>query len=70
MQNPLGIVHKKLTDVMWNFIVSGIIMVILAALIVWTPAILQLLVGLFVLLVAYCFFYAAYKIHSIRNHID
>ncbi len=70
MQNPLTVIKSKLSEAMWMFIATGIILLILSVLIVWTEAVLKLLVGLTVLLVAYGFFYAAYKIHSVRKLID
>lgn len=64
------IVNRKLSEAMWMFIATGIIMVMLAILIVvWTVA-LKLLVALVVLLVAHSFFYSARKIHTIRKHIS
>ena len=70
MQNPLTLVSRKLSEAMWMFIATGIVMLILAVLIVWTVVALKLLIGLTVLLVAYSLFYAAYKIHALRKLID
>jgi hypothetical protein len=62
--------RRKLAEIQRVFIVNGIIMLVLAVLIVWTNVVLQLLVGLMVLLVAYSLFYIAYKVHTIRKLID
>ncbi len=70
MENLLVLAKRKLTDLMWVFIVNGVVMLILAVLIVWTDIVLRLLVGLIVLLVAYSLFYAAYKIHSVKKIIE
>lgn len=70
MPNILAIVRQKLNDLMWTFISVGVIMVVLALLVVWTEVALKLFVGLAILLVAYCLFYAAYKISHVRKIID
>ncbi len=70
MVNILDMARRKLAEIQRVFIVNGIIMLVLAVLIVWTNVVLQLLVGLMVLLIAYSLFYVAYKVHSIRKLID
>ncbi len=70
MGNILDMARRKLAEIQRVFIVNGIIMLVLAVLIVWTNVVLQLLVGLMVLLVAYSLFYIAYKVHTIRKLID
>ncbi len=70
MANILDMARRKLAEIQRVFIVNGIIMLVLAVLIVWTNVVLQLLVGLMVLLVAYSLFYIAYKVHTIRKLID
>lgn len=70
MMNPLVAAREKLAGAMWTFVSVGIVMVILAILIVWTDVAVKLLLGLIVLLVAYCLFYAAHKINSLRKLID
>lgn len=70
MVNFLELTRKKLADVQRVFIINGIIMLVLAVLIVWTNVVLQLLVGLMVLLVAYSLFYVAFKVRAIRKLID
>ncbi len=70
MANLLETTKRKLSDLMWVFIVNGIIMLVLAILIVWTDVVLRLLVGLIVLVAAYSLFYVAYKVHAVRKLID
>jgi hypothetical protein len=70
MQNVITVIKTKLTSVMWTFIVSGLIMLILAVLAVWTDLILRLLVGLFILLLSYLLFAVALKIHAIKKHLE
>ncbi|MCX6793228.1 MAG: hypothetical protein NTY12_04340 [Candidatus Falkowbacteria bacterium] len=70
MANLLEVSRRKLSDIQRFFIVTGIIMLILAVLIVWTDALLKLLVGLVILLISYSLFYVAYKVHAIRKILD
>jgi len=70
MANLLDLTRRKLSDIQRVFIINGIIMLILAVLIVWTDAVLRLLVGLVILLVSYSLFYVAYKVHAVRKLID
>lgn len=69
MSNLISVVKGKLDALRWNFIIIGVVLLILSILIVWTDIILRLLVGLFVLLFSYCLFYVAHKIHVIRKHL-
>lgn len=70
MANILEVSRKKLAEIQRVFIINGIIMLILSVLIVWTDAVLKLLVGIFILLISYSLFYVAYKVHTIRKIID
>lgn len=70
MQNIITVIKAKLNSLMWTFIVSGIIMLILSVLAVWTDLILRLLVGLFILLLSYLLFTVAWKIHTIKKHLE
>ncbi|HRH32832.1 MAG TPA: hypothetical protein PK720_01625 [bacterium] len=70
MQNILSIVKTKLSSLMWTFIVTGILLVLLAVISVWTDLLLRLLMGLTILLIAFSLFSVAHKIHSIRKHLD
>lgn len=70
MQNILSVVKTKLGSLMWTFIITGIVLVLLAVVSVWTDLLLRLLVGLAILLVAFSLFSVAHKIHSIRKHLE
>lgn len=67
MKNFIQLVEDKLNNLMWTLIVNGLILVILAVLIAWSTLLFQLLAALSVLVVAYCFFYLAYRIKSIKK---
>jgi len=67
MNEILKPISSKINQIMWVLIFNGLILVILAALITWSALFLQLLVGLVVLVMAFSFFYGAYKMHSIKE---
>ena len=70
MQNLLKSVKKKVNHIIINLIATGVILVMLGVLIVWTDFILKLVIGCFVLIVAYTFFYSAYKIWWLKREIE
>jgi len=69
MQQLLKPITDKLNQIMWTLIINGLVLVILAALITWNIFILQLVLGLMVLIVAFSFFYGAHKLHAIKKLI-
>jgi xanthine/uracil permease len=69
MPNIIQIIKTKLNHIMWTFIVTGVVMLMLSVLTVWTDLVLRLLVGLFILLIALNLLSVAIKIHSIKKHL-
>jgi len=63
-------IKKKINHTIISFISLGLILVFLGILIVWTDFVLKLVVGLFVLIVAYAFFHLAYRIWWIKNEVE
>lgn len=53
-----------------NLIFTGVILVILSILIVWTDFMLQLVIGLIILVMAYAFFHLAYKLWWIKREVE
>lgn len=70
MVNLFREVNKKINGLIWSFISTGIILILLAILIVWTDFMLQLTVGLITLFIAYAFLYAGYKMWTLKKEID
>lgn len=70
MQNLFKSVNKKINGAIAHFIATGVILVIAAVLIVWTDFFLRLVIGLLVIVVAYMFFYLAYKTWSVKKEIE
>lgn len=67
MLNLLKPVTDKIGQMITTLIINGLILVVLAALITWNVIILQLLIGLVVLVVAFSFFYTARKLYIIKK---
>lgn len=65
----LGITHK-INRIIWMLTINGVLLVLLAMLVVWSSFILKLLVGLTILVIAYLFFYLAYRVHEIKKHLE
>lgn len=63
-------VDKKIDHFIFVLIGNGLFLLILGVLIVWTDFMLKLLVGLLTITIAYVFFYGAYKLFSLKKHLD
>lgn len=70
MQNLIKKIKRKVNHTIISLICLGLILVLLGILIVWTDFVLKLVIGLFVLIVAYAFFHLAYRIWWIKNEIE
>jgi hypothetical protein len=70
MVNLFKEINKKINGIIWVFASSGVLMLILAILIVWTEFVLRLVVGLFVIIVAYVLLHAAYKFWVFKKDIE
>ena len=60
-------IEKKINGIIWTFVSTGVILLILAVLVVWTDFMIRLVFGMIILVIAYGFFYGAYKIYEIKN---
>lgn len=67
MKNLFNVIEKKVNGIIFTGISTGIFLLMLGVLIVWTDFILRLLIGLLVIAVAYMFFYGAFKIWSLKK---
>lgn len=63
-------VRKKINTLILNLVITGTVLLLLSVLIVWTDYMLRLVIGLAVIVVAYGFFYLAYKIWMFRKEIE
>jgi len=70
MQNLFKQIKATINGTIINFIASGVILVIAAILIAWTDFFLRLVIGILVLIIAYMFFYLAYKTWRLKKGIE
>lgn len=70
MQNLFKQIKATINGTIIQFVVAGVILVIAAILIVWTNFFLRLVMGTLVLIIAYMFFYLAYKTWWLKKEIE
>jgi len=70
MQNLLKKIRRKINWAIADLAATGLVLVFLGILIVWTNFMLKLVVGLFVIVVAYAFFHLAYKIWWLKREVE
>jgi ABC-type bacteriocin/lantibiotic exporter with double-glycine peptidase domain len=70
MVNLFRQINKKINGVIWSLVSTGVILIFLAILIVWTDFMLRLVFGLLVLVIAWVFLYGGYKIWSLKKEIE
>jgi divalent metal cation (Fe/Co/Zn/Cd) transporter len=61
---------KKVNHLIWVLLANGFFLLVLAVLIVWTDFMLQLIMGLFAVVVAFVFLYSAYKLWHFKKILD
>ena len=69
MVNLFKSIHKKINGIIWSLLSTGIVLLMLSVLIVWTDFMLRLVVGLFILVIAYVFLYSGYKLYILQKDI-
>ncbi len=62
--------EKKINGLIWHLVSSGIILLMLGILIVWTDFMLRLVVGMIVIVIAYVFFVLAYRLWHFKGIIN
>lgn len=70
MENLFKKVKKKINGLIFTLVSTGIILLMLAILIVWTDFVLRLVMGMLVIVISYTFFYGAYKIWALKREIE
>ena len=70
MADFFKLVRHKINHSIWTLSVTGVILLMLGILIVWTDFMLRLVVGLFVLVVGYAFLYLAYRIWAFKRDME
>ncbi len=70
MVNLFKGINKKINGIIWSLVSTGVILIFLAILIVWTDFMLRLVFGLLVLVIAWVFLYGGYKVWSLKKEIE
>lgn len=69
MSKIFKMIEAKVNGLIWTFITTGVILIILAVLVVWTDFMLRLTCGLIILVVAYTFVYVGYKLWDFKKMV-
>jgi len=71
MLNLLSEISRKVNHLIWSFLTTGLILLLLAVLLVWSDwIVIEMLFAILVLIVAFSFLFGAYKIFSIKAEIE
>ena len=70
MKNLLQTVSRKINCVIWSLFSTGIVLILLAILIVWTDFMIRIVFGLIVLIIAFMFIYGGYKVWNIKKEVE
>lgn len=70
MKDFFQAIKHKVNGMIWTMGSTGIILLILGILIVWTDFMLRLTLGLFVLVIGYTFLYLTYKLWHVKKEIE
>ena len=63
-------INKRINGLIWSFVTTGVVLMMLAVLIVWTDFMLRLVMGLLVVVIAYTFLYAGYRLWTIKMEVE
>jgi len=70
MKHLIAQTKRKVNGIIWTLVSTGIVLLFLGVLIVWYDFVLRLIVGLVIIVIAYVFFYGAYKINALKKDIE
>ena len=62
-------IEKKINGVIFNLIIVGVLLLFLSALVVWTDFMIRLVMGVIILMIAYIFFYIAYRLWALKRDL-
>jgi hypothetical protein len=62
-------IDKKINGLAWTCISTGVILVLLAVLVVWTDFMMRLTFGMIILVIAYTFIYAGYRLWDFKKEL-
>lgn len=61
---------KKVDNIIINLLVTGLLIMLLGVLMVWTDFLLRLVAGTVTIAIAYIFFYLAYRLYTIKKDLE
>lgn len=70
MKKGINFIRQKVNNLIWTLVGNGIFLLLLGVLAVWSTLFLRLIVGLFIVVVAFTFLYGAYKLHKIKRETE
>ena len=70
MVNLFKEINKKLNGIIWILAITGVILLMLAVLVVWTDFMVRLVFGMIILVIAYAFLHGAYKTWALKKEIE
>jgi hypothetical protein len=70
MLNLFKKMNQKFNGFIWTLVSTGILLLILGVLMVWTNFMVKLVMGIITIVIAYVFFYAAIKLYYLRKDIE
>lgn len=65
----LNKVNKKINSLIWTYISAGVVLALLAVLVAWTDFMLRLTCAMIILVLAYTFVYAGYKLWQLKKDL-
>jgi formate/nitrite transporter FocA (FNT family) len=64
------IAKTKVDETIWHLFSTGIVLLLLGVLVVWTDIAVKLVVGVIIILVAYILIYLSYKLRHLKKEIE
>jgi len=62
--------NHKINSLVWSLFSTGILLLLMAILIVWTDFLLRIIIGFVTLIIAYIFLASAYKLWHLKRDIS
>lgn len=63
-------IKRKINGLIWTLVSTGLVLLLLGILVVWTEFMVRLVIGLVIMVVAYVFFYLGYKLWALKKAME
>ncbi len=70
MKKGIKLIKKRVNGIIWALVGNGILLLVLGVLAAWSTLFLKLIIGLVIIVIAFMFFYGAYKIWNIKREVE